>query len=63
MGIKSLGNAPAVQVSARGSNADVTLNVLPDSGAYITAAGENILAYLGEHVDNLLLAPTKLLFR
>ena len=42
--MKSLGSAPIVEVSVRGSNDDVTLNVLPESGANITAAEVHILA-------------------
>ena len=52
--MKDLGSAPTVEVSVRGSNGDATLNVLPDSGADITAAGVHILAQLDEHVGNLL---------
>ena len=52
--MKGLGSAPTVEVSVRGSNGDATLNVLPDSGADITATGVHILAQLGEHVGNLL---------
>ena len=42
--MKGLGNALTVQVSGRGSNSDATMNVLPDSGADITAAVVSILA-------------------
>ena len=52
--MKGLGNAPIVEVFVGGSNGDATLNVLPDSGADITAAGVHILAQLGEHVGNIL---------
>ena len=52
--MKGLGSAPTVEVSVRGSNGDATLNVLPDSGADITAAEVHILAQLGEHVGNIL---------
>ena len=41
-----------VQISTSTGRKDVT--VLPDSGAYITAAGEEILTYLDHHQNNLL---------
>ena len=54
LGIKGLSSAPTVEISVRGSNGDATLNVLPDFGADITAAGVHILEQLSEHVGNLL---------
>ena len=52
--MKGLGSAPTVEISVRDSNDESTLNVLPDSGADITAVGVHILAQLSEHLGNLL---------
>ena len=52
--MKGLGSVPIIEVSVRGSNGDATLNVLPHSGADITAARAHILMQLGEHIGNLL---------
>ena len=46
--------APTIEVQMLSSNGTKNIRVLPDSGAEITAAGKEILAYLDHHPDNLL---------
>ena len=46
--------APTIEVQMLSSTGPKNIRVLPDSGAEITAAGKEILAYLDHHPDNLL---------
>ena len=52
--MQGLGKAPKVIVLNQGRNGSAQLQILPDSGADISAADETILIKLGEHIDNLL---------
>ena len=45
--------APTVLPHARGINGEADIQVLPDSGANICAAGTQFLTKLGEHMDNI----------
>ena len=45
--------APTITVQISSSTGTRDLNVLPDSGADISAAGQEVLAYLGHQVDNI----------
>ena len=45
--------APTVQIHVISLNASCDIEMLPDSGADISAADREFLAQLGEHVDNL----------
>ena len=46
--------APTIRVNISSSSGMKQVEVLPDSGADISAAGQGILRILGQHVDNLL---------
>ena len=46
--------APTIPIHISSLNGSIDTEVLPDSGADISAAGKEILSHLGEHVDNLL---------
>ena len=50
--------APTVKVYMSSSSGTRRVEVLPDSGADISAAGQGILSMLGQHVNNLL--PSKI---
>ena len=52
--MRGLGQAPRVPVLKQRPNGSAKLNVLPDSGADISAADVTALKQLGEDVDNLL---------
>ena len=46
--------APKITVQISSSTGTRNLNILPDSEADISAAGQEVLEYLGQHVDNIL---------
>ena len=46
--------APTITVRVSSSTGSHYINVLPDSGADISAAGQEMLHALGHHVDNIL---------
>ena len=46
--------APTIEIQVSSSLGTKGIRVLPDSGAEITAAGKETLAYLDHHPDNLL---------
>lgn len=46
--------APTITMHISSLNGSADMEVLPDSGADISAAGKEILGHLGEYVDNLL---------
>ena len=46
--------APTITVQVSSSTGTRNLNVLPDSGADISTAGQEVLEFLGQHVDNIL---------
>ena len=46
--------APTITVQVSSSTGTRNLDVLPDSGADISAAGQEVLEFLGQHVDNIL---------
>ena len=50
--------APTVNMQVSTCHGEVSFNILPDSGADISAAGPQFVLALGEHVDNL--APSNL---
>ena len=45
--------APTIHVHVTSPHGSSEIEMLPDSGADVSAAGKEILAYLGEHIDNL----------
>lgn len=45
--------APTVNIRLTTSNGQAIVNILPDSGADICAAGPDLVHSLGEHIDNL----------
>lgn len=49
--------APLIRIQITSSNGSTDFNVLPDSGADISAAGKEVLQHLNEHVDNLCPSP------
>ena len=51
--------APTLTVHVRALNGQASVEVLPDSGADISAAGVNFLAHFNEHVPNLLPSDVK----
>jgi len=46
--------APIITVQISSSTGTRYLEVLPDSGADISAAGQEVLELLGQHIDNIL---------
>lgn len=46
--------APTITVQVSSSTGTQNLEVLPDSGADISTAGQEVLEFLGQHVDNIL---------
>ncbi|XP_065896213.1 uncharacterized protein [Dysidea avara] len=50
--------APKITLNISSLNGTTAATILPDSGADISAAGEEILAHLNEHIDNLLPSTT-----
>ena len=50
--------APKITLNISSLNGATAASVLPDSGADISAAGEEILVHLNEHIDNLLPSTT-----
>ena len=52
--MQGLNKAPKISLFVEGHSVSAQLNVLPDSGANISAADEFVLTKLGEHIDNLL---------
>ncbi len=46
--------APTITVHIQALNGQATVEVLPDSGADISAAGTDFLAHFNEHIHNLL---------
>ena len=46
--------APTIMVKVTSSTNTKLIQMLPDSGADISAAGQEVLYHLGHHVDNLL---------
>ena len=46
--------APTIVLQVTSSTGTHHLDVLPDSGADISAAGQKVLKILGQHVDNIL---------
>ena len=45
--------APTIHIHVTSLHGSSEIEMLPDSGADISAAGKEILDYLGEHIDNL----------
>ena len=45
--------APTITVQMLSSSGTTPVTVLPDSGAYISAAGQTIVGILGQQLDNL----------
>ena len=52
--VSSTDPAPLIPINISSLHGSITIKVLPDSGADISAAGTEILCRLNEHVDNLL---------
>ena len=52
--VASTDPAPLIAINVSSLHGSITIKVLPDSGADISAAGTEILHHLNEHVDNLL---------
>ena len=52
--VASTDPAPLIPISVSSLHGSITIKVLPDSGADISAAGTEILCHLNEYVDNLL---------
>ncbi len=50
--------APTITIHVSSPNGFADIEILPDSGADISAAGNEVLRYLGEHLSNLL--PSKI---
>jgi len=46
--------APTITIQVTSSTGTKAIDVLPDSGADISAAGQETLSFLGHHIDNLL---------
>ena len=46
--------APTISIHILSLNGSTDMEILPDSGANISAAGKETLSHLGEHVNNLL---------
>ena len=52
--MSTIGRAPTISATITSLNGSATLNVLPDTGADITAADLKVLKLLGEDINNLL---------